>query len=197
MNMQKKRNYSKIIVIFIFCLLLIFVGLEFFVLDKKMEMKYNFEDYNLRISSLGPWYRFMPVETVNDDTFQNLKDTLAYFSVRIPPNFNLASVIVKYQGTSNIRLGAEKAKDKYDFVETKIDNSGDWKIAKANFRLREVFLSNYYIKNNKLTFAISAPDVNDQNMIKITEINVVLTKEKLAKKDWQNAYARIKNKLKK
>jgi hypothetical protein len=169
----------------------------FFVFDKNMTIVYNFNpDDSLRFSNPYPWYRLLPVEHVGSDYSQKVKAELIYFSVRIPPNFNDANLCVKYSGQpSSIRLGAEKAFDKYEFVDTKVtDIDSQWKKACANFNLREFLLSNYYIKNNKLTFAISAAGVTDQNLLTLTEIDLNL-KKNYSKNEMQNFYARLKQAL--
>ncbi len=162
-----------------------------------MTISYNFNpDDSLRFSSLYPWYRLSPIEHIGSDYSQKFKAELIYFAVRIPPNFNDADLCVKYSGEStSLKLGAEKAVNKYEFVETKVMViDSQWKKACANFNLREFLLSNYYIKNNKLVFAISAQGVNEQNQLSLTEIDLNLNKN-YNKAEFKNFYARLKQAL--
>lgn len=170
----------------------------FFVFDKKMMITYNFNpDDSLRFSALYPWYRLSPIEHIGSDYSQKIKAELIYFMVRIPPNFNEANLCVKYSDNpTSIKLGAEKANDKFEFVDTKsINIDSQWKKACANFNLRELLLSNYYIKNNKLTFAISAQGINDQNQLTLTSIDLNLIKN-YNKSEFKNFYARFKGYIK-
>ena len=185
----------KIIIVIICAVILIYIGLQFFVLDKQMIINYDFSKNSDRISRLMPWYRLMPIDRKVEDPYQAVKDSLVYFNAELPPNFDECEVVVKYKGNTAMRIGAEKSRDKYEFVETELDLQNGWYSAKANFNLREVFLSNYFIENNKLKFALSAPGISDRNMMEVTDIKVDLKKSDLEKRDWQNMYARIKNKL--
>lgn len=187
----------KITIWILFILIIVYVLSMFFVFDKNMSITYNFNpDDSLHFSSLYPWYRLSPVEHIGSDYSQKIKAELIYFAVRIPPNFNEAKLCVKYSGNpTSIKLGAEKANDKFEFVDTKSTNiDSHWKKACTDFNLRELLLSNYYIKNNKLTFAISAQGVNDQNQLSLTQIDLNLLKN-YNSFEFKNFYARLKQAL--
>ena len=193
--MNKRLLVGKIVVMAICVVILAWVGLQFFVLDKEMKINYNFSERSDRISGLMPWYRLTPIEDIDGDSVQYVKDSLVYFVAKIPPNFDEAEVMVKYKGNADMKLGAELAKNNYQYMETENYDNDGWKIAKVNFDIREVFLSNYLIENNKLKFAISALGINEDNRLAITGIDIVLKKSGLTRQGMENAWTRIKKKL--
>lgn len=186
MDKEKLKKFHKIIrIVLIIIPIIIFIWLvdKNLVPSGKLSAQYNFEKISPFISRLYPVGRVLGVEkTAQGEYYQSIIIDPVYFNVHLPVSFKKAHFILKYQTKNNfnVRLGYQVGQGfKYYFKSLiPIGEEGEWLVAEADFDL-----ANAYIKNNKLAFAISSPQLDERGgEIKITSIQLTLEKDPLTLK---------------
>ncbi|MEA2065172.1 MAG: hypothetical protein U9O66_02650 [Patescibacteria group bacterium] len=178
--MNKLCKINKIIrVILIAIPILTFIWL----LDKNcffsdsLKVVYKFDKNSPVISILKPAGRVLKIEQdKSGDYWQKMIIDPVYFSLYLPTTkFKNAEFIFVFQKPENqiIKIGPQIFNDSWGYYleELKCEKTeGEWCIGKLNFDL-----SKTYIKDRKINFMISAPNLDKSGeFVKISQINLKL-----------------------
>lgn len=178
MNLKIIHKLIKIFLISLPILAFVFLVDKNFAFSGKTEAVYNFDKNNPIISILKPSGRALAIEKdLNKDYFQLIIIDPVYFDLYLSTKFQKVKLIFIYQKPKNqiLKIGPQIFDDEWNYYlkelksEKKINN---WNVAEVDFDLNKVF-----IKDRKLKFMISAPDLDKSGQeIKITSIKAILTK---------------------
>lgn len=116
-------TYHRFLVILLWIIKGVTIGLAlfslFWILKEyygKLTIVYDFSKDSKYISHLAPWQRLMPIEELNGDWLQQIKDDLVYFDVKSPPLFQKVTCELTFDNPSQtiFKLGRQvDAKDNY------------------------------------------------------------------------------------
>lgn len=179
MSFDLKKFHKTIRAILIIIPILIFI----WILDKncvfsnRLETIYRFNKNSPIISILKPAGRVLKVEKGDDNDYsQKMIIDPVYFDLYLPTTkFKNAEFIFIYQKPKDqiIKIGPQIFNDSwsYHLEELKCEKKeNEWCIGKLNFDLSRAF-----IKNRKIKFMISAPNLDKSGeYIKISQINLIL-----------------------
>ncbi|MEA2089106.1 MAG: hypothetical protein U9O55_04715 [Patescibacteria group bacterium] len=149
-----------------------------FAFSGKTEAIYNFDKNNPIISILKPSGRALAIKKdENNDYFQQIIIDPVYFDLCLPTKFQKVKLFFIYQKPENqiLKIGPQIFDDNWNYYLKELKSEkkiNDWQTAELNFDLSKVF-----VKNRKVKFMISAPDLDKSgNEIKITSIKAILIK---------------------
>ena len=175
--MDKFHKTIRVILIVIPILTFIWLLDKNCVFSDSLKTVYRFDKNNPIISILKPSGRVLKVEQdKNGDYWQKMIIDPVYFNLYLPAaKFKSAEFIFVFQKSENqaIKIGPQIFNDGWSYYLEelkceKIENG--WCIGKLNFDL-----SKTYIKDKKIKFMISAPNLDKSGeCIKISQINLEL-----------------------